>query len=76
MLLASIFPAKQTQQKVMECSEISSPIVRTHKNPLRAHNFFPAGFHKKIAKFYGDVTLVKHYRLDCHKIKYLSVLEL
>ncbi len=42
----------------MECSEISSPIIGTHKTPLQTHNFFPAGFHKKIDKFYGDVTLV------------------
>jgi hypothetical protein len=53
MLLAGIFPAKQTQQKVMECSEISSPIIQTHKNPLRTHNFFPAGFHKKLLNFMG-----------------------
>jgi hypothetical protein len=59
MLLAGIFAAKQTQQKVMECSEISSPRIQTHKNPLQTHNFFPAGFPKKIAKFYGDVTLVR-----------------
>ncbi len=91
MLLAAIFPAKQTQQKGMEsstkkkhelitfvflaicepiisynfflwqalkCSEILSPIIRTHKNPLGTHIFFLLGSIKKIAKFYGDVTLV------------------
>jgi hypothetical protein len=26
-------PSKQTQQKVMDCSEILSPIIQTHKNP-------------------------------------------
>jgi hypothetical protein len=54
-------PSKRTQQKVMECFEILSPIIRTYKNPLRTHNFSPAGFHEKIAKFYEDVTLVKLY---------------
>jgi hypothetical protein len=32
MLLAGIFPAKQTQQKLVERSEISSSIIQTHKN--------------------------------------------
>jgi hypothetical protein len=54
MLLAGIFPAKRTQQKVMECSEISSPIIRTHKkNPLETHDFFPPGFHKKKLNLMG-----------------------
>jgi hypothetical protein len=44
MLLAGIFPAKQTQQKLVECSEISSFINETHKNPLQTHNYFTAGF--------------------------------
>jgi hypothetical protein len=43
----------------MECSEILSPIIQTHKIPLQTHNSSPAGFHKKIAKFYEDVTLVE-----------------
>jgi hypothetical protein len=85
MLLAGIFPAKQTQQKVMECSkikshesitfllltlwepiisynffydklalecsspikEISSPIIKTHKNPPPNPYFFSVGVHKK-----------------------------
>ncbi len=47
MLLAGIFPAKQTQQKVMDCSEISSPMIRTYKTPLGTHNVSPAEFHKK-----------------------------
>jgi hypothetical protein len=59
MLLAGIFPAKQTQQKLVECSESSSSITQTQKNPLETHNHFPAGFQQKnIAKSYGDVTLV------------------
>jgi hypothetical protein len=52
MLLAGILPAKRNQQKVMEFSEISSAIIQTHKTPLQTHNFFPAGFHEKIAIFY------------------------
>jgi hypothetical protein len=47
MLLGSIFPAKQTQQILVECSEISSPIIRTHKTPLQTHNYFPAGIQQK-----------------------------
>jgi hypothetical protein len=58
MLLAGIFPAKQTQDKVMECSKISSSMIRIHKTPLQTHNYFPAGFQQNIARFYGDVTLV------------------
>ncbi len=61
MLLAGIFTAKQTQQKVMECSKIWSSIIRSEpiQNPLQTHNYFPDGFQQnKIAKFYGDVTLV------------------
>jgi hypothetical protein len=46
MLLAGIFPAKRTQQKLVECSETSSSIIRTHKNPLQTHDF-PAGSSKK-----------------------------
>jgi hypothetical protein len=87
MLLAGIFPAKQTQQNVMECSkinkksqthnirvpgimgthnilqlflwqalecsEILSPIIRTHKNPLRTHNYFLLGSIKKLLNFMG-----------------------
>jgi hypothetical protein len=88
MLLAGIFPAKQTQQKGMECSEkkkkrshepitfvflafwepmisynflwqglecskISSHIIRTHKNPLRRHDFFLLDPIKKKLKFMG-----------------------
>ncbi len=46
--------------QVLECSEISSPIIKPVKNPLQTHNFFTLGSQKKktIAKFYGDVTLV------------------
>jgi hypothetical protein len=51
----------------MECSEISSPIIRTYENPLQTHNFVPAGFHKKLAKFHGDVTLVFLNELDVRK---------
>ncbi len=40
-------PSKQTQQEVMECSEILSPIIQTHKTPLRTHNFSVVGFHEK-----------------------------
>jgi hypothetical protein len=47
MLLAGIFPAKRTQQKLVECSEISSFIIQTRKNPLQTHNYFPAGFQQK-----------------------------
>jgi hypothetical protein len=59
MLLAGILPAKQTQQKLVECSEISSSMIQTHNNHLRTHNDFPAGFQQKLAEYYGDVTLVK-----------------
>jgi hypothetical protein len=31
MLLAGIFPAKQTHQKLVECSETSSSIILTHE---------------------------------------------
>ncbi len=51
MLLADIFPAKQTQQKLVECSETSSSIIRTHKNPLWTHNYLPAGFQQKNRSF-------------------------
>jgi hypothetical protein len=69
MFLAGIFPAKQTQQKVIECSEFSSSIIRTHKTPLQTHNYFPAGFQrKKIAKFYGDVSLVLAIKFSLHLI--------
>jgi hypothetical protein len=58
MLLAGIFPAKRTQQKLVECSETPSSIIRTHKNPLPTHYHFAAGFQQKeFAKYYGDVTL-------------------
>jgi hypothetical protein len=58
MLLAGIFPAKQTQETLVECSEISSSIIQTHKTPLQNHTYIPAGFQQKKAKSYGDVTLV------------------
>jgi hypothetical protein len=60
LLAAGIFPAKQTQQKLVECSEISSSVIQTHKTPLpKTHNYLPARFQqKKKAEFYGDVTLV------------------
>ncbi len=58
ILLAGNFRAKQTQQKVMECSKVSSSIIQTHKKPLQTHNYLPAGFQKKKPKFYGNVTLV------------------
>jgi hypothetical protein len=45
--------------QALECAEISSPIIEPIKNPLQTHNFFLLGSQKKIAKFYGDVTLVK-----------------
>ncbi len=48
MLLAGIFPAKQTQQKLVECSEIPSSITQTHKTPFQTHNYFPAGLQQKI----------------------------
>jgi hypothetical protein len=58
MLLAGIFPAKQTHQKLVECSETSSSIILTHeKTPSKpASQRVPE---KKIAKSYGDVTLVR-----------------
>ncbi len=62
LLLAGIFPAKQTQQKLVECSEISSSVIRTHKTPLQTHNYFPDGFQQKKTISYGDVTLVKDSR--------------
>ncbi len=63
MLLAGIFPAKQTQQKLVECSEVSPFIFWTHKNSLQTHNYVPAGFQQiKIAKSYRDVTLVKLFK--------------
>jgi hypothetical protein len=46
-LFAGIFPAKQTQQKLVECSEISSSIIQTHENPLQTHNYLPAGIQQK-----------------------------
>jgi hypothetical protein len=59
MLLAGIFPAKQTQQEVMECSKIASSIIRTHKKtPTEPITFFLLGSSKKNSNFYGDVTLV------------------
>jgi hypothetical protein len=51
MLLAGIFPAKQTHQKLVECAEISSSIMQTHKNPLQTHNYFSAGFQQKKRAF-------------------------
>jgi hypothetical protein len=57
MLLAGIFTAKRTQQKLVECLETSS-IIQTHKKPLRTHNYFLLGSSKKIAETYRDVTLV------------------
>ncbi len=59
---AGIFPAKQTQPKLVECSEVSSSIIQTHNPrpslPLQTYNYFSAaGFQqKKIAKSYGNVT--------------------
>jgi hypothetical protein len=47
LLLAGISPAKQTQQKFVEYSEISSSIIWTHKYPLQTHNYFPPGFQQK-----------------------------
>jgi hypothetical protein len=44
--------------QALECSEISSPIIPTHKNPPLNPYFFLAWSRKKIDKFYGDVTLV------------------
>jgi hypothetical protein len=38
--------------------------IQTNKTPLPTHNFLPAGFHKRIAKFYGDLTLVPKKELD------------
>jgi hypothetical protein len=59
MLLTGIFPAKQTQQELVECSEISSSIIQTHTTPATPKNYiFLLGSSKKIAKSYGDVTLV------------------
>jgi hypothetical protein len=71
MLLARIFPEKQTQQKLVECSETSSSIIRTHKKkPLRTHNYFPAGFQQKKAESYGDVTLVNFQRCTVSSITF------
>ncbi len=58
MLLAGIFPAKRTQQKLVDCSEISSSIIQTHKIPSKPITISPLCSSKKKAKSYGDVTLV------------------
>jgi hypothetical protein len=48
MLLAGIFPAKQTQRKLVECSETSPFLIQTHKKTaLRTQKYFPAGFQQK-----------------------------
>jgi hypothetical protein len=47
---------------------------QTHKKTLQNHNFFPLGSHKKIAKFYGDVTLV--YLLNVFTICSESLLKM
>jgi hypothetical protein len=39
--------------QALECSEISSPIIQTRKNPLQTHNFFLLGSIKKLLKFMG-----------------------
>jgi hypothetical protein len=33
--------------QAQECSEILSPIIKPMKTPLRTHNFFTLGSHKK-----------------------------
>jgi hypothetical protein len=47
MFLARIVPAKQTQQKLVECSEISASIIQTQKKTLQTRNYFPAGIQQK-----------------------------
>ncbi len=69
MLLAGIFPAKYTQQKLVESSETSSSMIhQTHENPFQTHKYFPAGFQQENAKSYGDVTLVNIVR-NCHYVE-------
>jgi hypothetical protein len=59
MLLAGILPVKQTQQKCLECSEISSSIIQTDENPPAEPITIPLlGSSKKMANSYRDVTLV------------------
>ncbi len=50
-------PSKTNTAKIMECSEISSPINRTHKTPSKPF-FSLLDSITKTAKFCGDVTLV------------------
>jgi hypothetical protein len=64
MLLAGIFPAKQTPQKLVECSEISSSMIETHKKPSEPITISLLGSSKKIANSYGDETVVKVFRCD------------
>jgi hypothetical protein len=46
-------PSKETQQKVMECLEILSPIIRTHKKPPSEPIIFPllGSMKKKLLNF-------------------------
>ncbi len=37
--------------QALECSEISSPIIKPIKTPLQTHNFFLLGSHKKMLNF-------------------------
>jgi hypothetical protein len=43
----------------VECWEISYSIIQTHKNPSEPIIISLLGSSKKIAKSYGDVTLVR-----------------
>jgi hypothetical protein len=63
-LLAGIFPAKQTQQKLVESSEISYPIIRTHKIPLRTYNYIPAGFQQKSCYILWRCNISASLRFD------------
>ncbi len=47
MLLAGIFPAQQTQKKLVECSEIASSIVQTHKTPAKPITISLLGYSKE-----------------------------
>jgi hypothetical protein len=44
-------------------SETSFPIIEPIMSPLRTHNFFTMGTHKKSSNFYGDVTLVNRKKI-------------
>jgi hypothetical protein len=64
MLLAGIFPAKRTRQKLVECPEFHLPKSEPIETPSETITISLLESSKKIAKYYGDVTLVYVWLLD------------